>query len=210
MKAKNRAIAVERHTPQAGLWVLVALLFFVSTSCVAAAEPQEGGPNQANFGLSQEAPPTGTLDVIQVDLNAIEVAPPIQSAVTDCEKLSSPLPQLIDAADPALAAQALGLLVRENLVQVSLVIESEDVIADHVVQTSIIKDWTPGDGEICDSFSFEITGADEPGTVDFDMVLLGNGAELDRVSVHFTTVPEPATVLLLGLGGIELLRRRKA
>ena len=38
------------------------------------------------------------------------------------------------------------------------------------------------------------------------MVLLGNGAELDRTDVHIETVPEPTVLLLLGFGGLALLR----
>ncbi|MHC4744948.1 MAG: vWA domain-containing protein [Planctomycetota bacterium] len=97
----------------------------------------------------------------------------------------------------------------EVLSNITLAIENEGVLVDHIAQTSIIGNWNPGDGEVCDSFTFEITGSDEPGVTDFEMVLLVNGAEADRVSVHLTTVPEPTTVLLLGFGGLGLLRKRK-
>lgn len=94
------------------------------------------------------------------------------------------------------------------LSNITLAIENEDVLVDHIAQT-VIGSWTEGDGDICESFTFALTGSEEPGTVDFDIVLLGNGAELERVNVHLTTVPEPTTILLLGFGGLGLLRRRK-
>jgi len=96
----------------------------------------------------------------------------------------------------------------EVLTNITLAVEAEGVLIDQMAQTSI-GSWTPGDGEACDTFTFEITGFDDPGTVDFDMVLLGNGAELDRVNVHLTTVPEPTTILLLGFGGLGLYRKRR-
>jgi len=42
------------------------------------------------------------------------------------------------------------------------------------------------------------------------MVLLGNGAELDRITMDITAIPEPTTILLLGLGGFALLRKRRS
>lgn len=93
----------------------------------------------------------------------------------------------------------------ETLTNITLVLESE---GQSIARTEI-GSWTPADEDVCGNFSFDITSPAEPGVVDFDLVLLGNGAELDRVTIHLTTIPEPATLLLLGLGGLGLLRRRR-
>jgi hypothetical protein len=123
VKAKTRATAVDPQAYRVGLWTMVGVLFLiVSTSCVAATEPKGSGLDRANFGVGQEAPPTGTLEVIQVDLDAIEVAPSIRAADVRCEKLESPLPQIVESADPADTARSLGLRVRQNRVQVALVL----------------------------------------------------------------------------------------
>jgi hypothetical protein len=127
MKTENQAITVGFSAYRVGLRMLIALLVWVaSTGCAAAAEPQGSDLGQANFALGQEAPPTGTLEVIQVDLNAIEIDLQNRRAAESCEKLQSLLLQVVESEDPVQTAQALGLRVRENEVQVSLVLDGSD------------------------------------------------------------------------------------
>lgn len=128
MKPKVKAMALEPSTYRASLWMLLALLFLtISTSCAAAQEPRESStPSQADFALDQEAPTTGTTEIIQVDLNAIEVAPSIRAAAKQCKELQGPLHQIIQSKDPVQDAQALGLRIRENLIQVTLVLDGPD------------------------------------------------------------------------------------
>jgi hypothetical protein len=127
VKAANQAIAAQANTYRAGLWMLIALLVWItSAGCATAAEPQGSDPIQGNSSLNQEPPTSGTTEIIQVDLDAIEVAPDIRSAAEACVKLEGPLRQVVEAKDPAQAAQALGMPVRENLVQVSLVLDGSD------------------------------------------------------------------------------------
>ena len=95
------------------------------------------------------------------------------------------------------------------LTNITLVLDSErEFLVDPITQTRI-GEWAADDGDVWGSFNFEITGAQDPAQAQFDMVLLGNGAEIDRVTVNLTTTPEPATVLFLGLGSLAWLRKRR-
>jgi len=96
----------------------------------------------------------------------------------------------------------------EVLTNITLAMECDgDLILEPVAQT-IIGSWTPADGDISGSLTFEILCSQDTG--EFDMVLLGNGAELDRMTVDMTAIPEPTTCILLGLGGFALLRKRRS
>jgi len=97
----------------------------------------------------------------------------------------------------------------EVLTNITLAMESDSYSLIEPMAGTVIGSWTPGYGDVCGSFNFDVTSPDQPGVVDFDLVLMGNGAELDRVTVQLTTIPEPTTLLLLGLGGVGLLRRRR-
>ena len=94
----------------------------------------------------------------------------------------------------------------EVLTNITLAMECDgDLLLEPVAQT-IIGSWTHNDGDVTGSLTSEILSQDAG---DFDMVLLGNGAELDRITVDITAIPEPTTCLLLGIGGFTLLRRRR-
>jgi hypothetical protein len=71
-------------------------------------------------------PPKQELDVVQVDLNAIEPDPMILEVAQLCPGLAGPLSQVISDTNPAAKAQALGLQVRESKVQVTLVLDGPD------------------------------------------------------------------------------------
>jgi len=126
MKTKNQA-TTRLIVHRVALWMLMALLAWTtSTGCAAAGGPQEGSPSEASVELLYEGPPTGTLEVIQVDLNAIKIDLQNRKVAESCKKLSSPLLQVVESADPIQTAQDLGLRVREDQVQVSLVLDSSD------------------------------------------------------------------------------------
>lgn len=119
-----QTIASEHPVRRVGRWMLLALLISIaSTGCATIAQPQESGQGQAEPGLHQDAPPTRTLEVIDVDLNAVQPLPKSLLESDTCPKLEGPLNQIVASADPAQTAQALGMPVRDNQVQVTLVLD---------------------------------------------------------------------------------------
>jgi hypothetical protein len=119
---KARAIAVKQNIDRVGLGALLALLVLVaSTGCATSGQ----APGQV--GVDQDAPPTGTAEVITVDLNAVEPEPKSRAAAELCQDLHGPLLQVVEAQDPVQEAQALGLTVREDQVQVVLVLNEKGV-----------------------------------------------------------------------------------
>jgi hypothetical protein len=127
VNAKTEAIAVEKQVYRVGLWALWALLAIVAaTGCAATIQPiEESSLNQGDVGLSQDAPPTGTAEVIFVDLNAVQPAPGDRTADQSCQALHGPLRQVFESKDPTQEAQALGLNVREDQVQITLVLSRQ-------------------------------------------------------------------------------------
>ena len=97
----------------------------------------------------------------------------------------------------------------EVLTNITLALECDgDLLLQPVAQT-LIGSWTAEDGDISGYLTFELV-CPQGDDAYFDMVLLGNGAELDRITVDMKTVPEPATCILLGLGSLTLLRKRRS
>lgn len=79
---------------------------------------------------------------------------------------------------------------------------------------TVIGSWGASDSPVTGFFSFNATAPLVDGTAVFDMVLYGNGGELDRTTVTLTTtvIPAPGAVVLgsLGVGLVGWLRRRRA
>lgn len=77
-----------------------------------------------------------------------------------------------------------------------------------------IGSWVEADSPVMGSFSFNATAPGVDGTAVFDVVLYGNGGELDRSTVTLTTtvIPAPGAVILgsLGVGLVGWLRRRRS
>jgi len=97
----------------------------------------------------------------------------------------------------------------ETLTNITLSLQTDD--GDFVVSPwsqTLIGSWTSSDSPVSGSFSFDATAPGGVGSAAFDMVLLGNGAELDRTAVDLATVPVPGAVLLgmlgLSVAGIKL------
>lgn len=76
----------------------------------------------------------------------------------------------------------------ETLSNITLSLDGDDgdFVVDPCTQP-IIGSWTADDSPVCGSFDFNATAPGYDGVADFDMVLLGNGAELDRTDVHLDT-----------------------
>jgi hypothetical protein len=60
------------------------------------------------------------------------------------------------------------------------------------------------------SLDFVVTSAITEGLLSFQNNGAGSQVRIDAVSVELTPVPEPGSLALLGLGGLALLRRRRA
>jgi hypothetical protein len=76
----------------------------------------------------------------------------------------------------------------ETLSNITLNLDGDDgdFVVDPCTQT-IIGSWDACDSPVCGSFDFDATAPGYDGVADFNMVLLGNGAELDRTDVHLNT-----------------------
>lgn len=126
MKAK--ATTIRRNTCATSLSALLALLVLLfAGGCSARVDSKESSkPSDRDVGLNQDAPPTGTAEIIKVDLNAIEPDPKNREAVELCQELRGPLLQVVGAEKPVQEAQALGLNVRKGQVQVMMILEGTD------------------------------------------------------------------------------------
>jgi hypothetical protein len=58
-------------------------------------------------------------------MSAVERPPLKRAASQACGDLSGPLLQVVESSDPLQTAQALGLKVREGMVQISLVVDGD-------------------------------------------------------------------------------------
>jgi hypothetical protein len=110
------------------LWALVALLVLIAATGCATSVPsmKQGSQEHEDTGLIQEAPPTRTLEVIDVDADAVKLAPGIRAADDGCPYLPNPLLQIIASRDPAQEAKALGLNVLDDSVQIELLLDRRD------------------------------------------------------------------------------------
>ena len=128
MNVKTKAIAIESEALRIGFWALLALLILMaSTGCGETPQPaKESDQNHGDVGVSNEAPPTTTAEVITVDLNAVELDAKKQSEAKSCRDLHGPLLQIVESKEPVQEARALGLNVREDKVQITLVLNTQD------------------------------------------------------------------------------------
>jgi hypothetical protein len=121
--------AIEHGIHRACLWALVALLALLAAAGCSTTAPQaeQSGPTQEDSGLIQEAPPTRTLEVIDVEAATVELVPRVRSATEQCPELPALLLQVISSRDPAREAQALGLNVLDDSVQVELILDRQEI-----------------------------------------------------------------------------------
>lgn len=102
----------------------------------------------------------------------------------------------------------------ETLTNITLKLEGTDApfTVSPLIQTTT-GSWGSGDSPVTGTFTICADASMTVGDVaTFDMVLLGNGAELDRTAVDLTVVPVPGAVLLglLGFSAAGLKLRRFA
>lgn len=103
----------------------------------------------------------------------------------------------------------------ETLTNITVSIDGITVpfAVDNMSDTTI-GSWTAGDSPVTGSFSFNATAPGVDGTAIFDVVLYGNGGELDRSTVTLTTtrIPAPGAIMLgsLGVSLVGWMRRRRS
>jgi len=88
--------------------------------------------------------------------------------------------------EDAIVAAITGGIETLSNITLSLDGDDGDFVVDPWSQT-IIGSWDACDSPVCGSFDFNATAPNYDGVADFNMVLLGNGAELDRTDVHLDT-----------------------
>jgi hypothetical protein len=111
------------------LWIALGALLALMVACGAqpASVSPTGSQRAPEQGLEQNAPSTPEFDVVQIEPDA-QVSPGDLEAreQSDCPDLDSVLFQITQAPDPLDLAEQLGLTVREDRVQVLLILDCED------------------------------------------------------------------------------------
>jgi hypothetical protein len=89
----------------------------------------EGGilPDIAQPPLAQDAPSMPDMEVITVELDTIVSQELLRSLPTKCTNLDGILLAVVNAADPVELAQALNMPVKNDKIQVMLVLDSAEV-----------------------------------------------------------------------------------